>query len=347
MEMTLASIQRAVGGEIEGNADFVVCGVNSLDLAGVSDISYAESERYLEKANRSAAGVLVVTPDFPSLQGKSLLRCGVPRATFVRIMFLFQALHAPPEGLRSGAVIAPDAWLGQNVSVGENAVVGDETRVGDGTEIAPGAKIGKRVRIGRNCLIGPNVVLYDGISLGDRVRIHGGAVIGGEGFGNVRTEQGWIRIPQLGTVVIEDDVDIGCNTCIDRAAFGETRVRRGTKIDNLVQIAHNGDVGEDCLIVSQTGLAGSVTLGKNVTLSGQVAIIEHIKIGEGAIIAGQTGVTKDVGPGKVVWGTPNRAFKQVTRELAALARLPKLLKEVREINNRLRKLETSSPERKG
>jgi UDP-3-O-[3-hydroxymyristoyl] glucosamine N-acyltransferase len=345
MEMTLASIQRGVGGEIEGDADFVVCGVNSLDLARVSDISYAESERYLEKAERSAAGVLVVAPDFPSLQGKSLLRCGVPRATFVRVMYLFQEPHAPPQGLRSGAVVAPSASLGHHVPIGENAVVGDETRVGDGTEISPGAKIGKRVRIGRNCLIGPNVILYDDISLGDGVRIHGGAVVGGEGFGNVRTEQGWIRIPQLGTVVIEDDVDIGCNTCIDRAAFGETRVRRGTKIDNLVQIGHNGDVGEDCLIVSQVGLAGSVTLGRNAILSGQVAIVEHVKIGQGAIIAGQSGVTKDVGPGEIIWGTPGRAFKRVTRELAALTRLPQLLQEVKEIKNQMRKLEATSPER--
>ncbi|MEA3412457.1 MAG: UDP-3-O-(3-hydroxymyristoyl)glucosamine N-acyltransferase [Pseudomonadota bacterium] len=344
MQITLESIQRAVGGEIEGDTGFIVQGVNALDHAGEGEISYAESDRFLEKALESGAGALVVTPDFPSVKGKALLRCDVPRATFVRIMLLFRDTQREPAGPRPGAVVAPGASIGDNVAVGENAVVGDGARVGDGTGIAPGATIGKRVTIGRDCHIGPNVVLYDGVTLGDRVRIHGGAVIGGEGFGNVRTEEGWIRIPQLGTVVIEDDVDIGCNTCVDRAAFGETRIRRGTKIDNLVQVAHNSDVGEDCLIVSQAGLAGSVTLGKNVTIAGQVAVVEHIKVGDGAIIAGQAGVTRDVGPGEITWGTPNRAFKRVTRELAALARLPGLLKDIKAIERRLRKLETSTPE---
>jgi UDP-3-O-[3-hydroxymyristoyl] glucosamine N-acyltransferase len=335
MEMTLASIQRGVGGEIEGDADFVVCGVNSLDLARVSDISYAESERYLEKAERSAAGVLVVAPDFPSLQGKSLLRCGVPRATFVRVMYLFQEPHAPPQGLRSGAVVAPSASLGHHVSIGENAVVGDETRVGDGTEIAPGAKIGKRVRIGRNCLIGPNVILYDDISLGDGVRIHGGAVVGGEGFGNVRTEQGWIRIPQLGTVVIEDDVDIGCNTCIDRAAFGETRVRRGTKIDNLVQIGHNCRIGEGVIVVAQAGLAGSTVVERGAIVMAQAGIADHLRIGERAFVGPQSGVRKDVPAGGRVMGTPQRSERSWHRVSAALSRLPGLLRRVRALERRL------------
>lgn len=340
MQLTLKDIQRKLGGDIEGQGDVAVTGVADLDGAGPGLISFAESSKHLESVHRSQASALIVSPEFPHLCGKNVLRINEPRYAFVKVMRLFERQPVFASGVHPSAVIADHGVdLGEQVSVAEHAVLRANTKIGRGTHIESGAHIGEDVKIGEHCHIGPNVVLKHGVLIGDRVTLHACSVIGGDGFGYVWADQAHQKIPQLGTVQIEDDVEIGCNVCIDRATFGTTRIRRGTKIDNLVQIGHNNDIGEHCIIISQVGLSGSVTLGERVTLAGQVGVADHISIGDGAIVGAASGVSKDIKTGEIVWGLPAQARKKTLKELASLGRLPDLIRQFKEFSARLTRLE--------
>ena len=341
MALSLAEIQRHVGGRLEGDADTMISGVNSLGLAQIGEISFAESERYLERARQSNASALIVPEAFPETGGANWLRVDDPRRAFVAVMMLFdESEERVSFGIHPKAMVAErGVSLGERVAIAECAVIRSDVRIGVGTCIESGVHVGEGVTIGCDCRIGPNAVLMPKVVIGDRVVIHSGTVIGGDGFGYIRSGGRQKKIPQLGTVQIDDDVEIGCNVCIDRATFGVTRIRRGAKIDNLVQIAHNNDIGEHSILVSQVGLSGSVTLGKRVTLAGQVGVADHVAIGDGATAAARTGVSKDIKSGQVVWGAPNRPIKQVMRELACLARLPRLFSQVRTLAVRLSALE--------
>jgi UDP-3-O-[3-hydroxymyristoyl] glucosamine N-acyltransferase len=337
---TLTDLQKVVGGRIDGDPQTRICGVSSLSGAGPGDLSFAENLKYREAARSSRAAALVVPEDFPALPGRALLRVAHPRQTFVRIMTLFdRPAPLPPPGVHPTACVAPDAELAADVRVGEHAVIRPGARIGAGSVVDAGAFVGEGVRIGAECRIGPNVTLYHGVVLGDRVVIHAGSVIGGEGFGYVWNGERQQKIPQLGTVVIEDDVEIGCNTCIDRATFGDTRIRKGVKIDNLVQVAHNDDIGEHSILVAQVGLAGSITLERRVTLGGQVGVADHVTIGEGVVVGGKAGVASDIPPGQTHLGTPSHPADHAKRMFGALALLPKWLQKVREMERRLRRLE--------
>ncbi|MGR9100449.1 MAG: UDP-3-O-(3-hydroxymyristoyl)glucosamine N-acyltransferase [Gammaproteobacteria bacterium] len=340
MTLTLSQIQRQVGGEISGSGETAVCGVNSLELAQPGDISFAENERYLDKARLSGASALVVPKSFPDLDNADCLKVDRPRETFIGIMMLFDKNRFQLSGIHPSAVISPNnVELGESVAVGECAVIRDNVKIGGGTQIESGVHIASNVTIGENCRIGPNVSILSDVTIGSHVVIHAGTVIGGEGFGYFWNGTRQQKVPQLGGVRIDDHVEIGCNTCIDRATFGMTRIRQGVKIDNLVQIAHNNDIGDHSIIVSHVGLSGSVTLGKRVTLAGQVGVADHITIGDGATAAARTGISKDIPPGQVDWGAPNRPIKQVMKEFACIARLPKLMEQVKEMAKRLSELE--------
>jgi UDP-3-O-[3-hydroxymyristoyl] glucosamine N-acyltransferase len=342
MELSLSEIQRYVGGRLEGDADTMISGVNSLELAEKGEISFAESERYLECARQSSASALIVPEGFPETGGVNWLYVRDPRQAFIAVMMLFDQSEEERVsfGIHPRAVIAErGVSLGERVAIAECAVIRGDVRIGAGTSIESGVHLGQGVAIGRDCRIGPNAVLMPKVVIGDRVIIHAGTVIGGDGFGYIWSDDRRTKIPQLGTVQIDDDVEIGCNVCIDRATFGVTRIRRGVKIDNLVQIAHNNDIGEHSILVSQVGLSGSVTLGERVTLAGQVGVADHVAIGNGATAAARTGVSKDIKSGQVVWGAPNRPIKQVMRELACLSRLPRLFSQVRTLAARLSELE--------
>ena len=303
-------------------------GVSALEQAGPQDLCFAESPSQQDAVAASRAGLTLVGEDFPAVPGKALLRVADPRARFFEI-----AIHFIPEpetdGRHPSAAIHPDAALGAGVAVGACAVIAAGAVVGDGSRIGPGAYIGPGARIGSDCLIGPNVSVLRDCEIGDRCILHPGVAIGGDGFGFRWDGTGHRKVPQLGRVVIEDDVEIGCNSCVDRATLGVTRVGRGTKIDNLVQVAHNVVVGRHSILVSQSGIAGSSTLGDGVVVAGQVAISDHLRVGDGARIGGQAGVVKDVAPGESLFGTPARPVKQALRESAALARLPDLIKQVK------------------
>ncbi|MCK4304761.1 MAG: UDP-3-O-(3-hydroxymyristoyl)glucosamine N-acyltransferase, partial [Candidatus Eisenbacteria sp.] len=241
--------------------------------------------------------------------------------------------------IHSSALVGRNVCCGQHAAIGPHVIIGDRCRIGENTTILPGVVIAADVSIGSDCLIYPNVVLREGTELGNRVLVHSGAVIGADGFGFVNRGGEHQKIPQLGRVVIEDDVEIGANTCIDRATTGATIVRRGTRIDNLVQVAHNVTIGRHSILCAQVGIAGSTAVGDGVTLAGQVGIVGHIEIGDHAMVGAQGGVTKSVPPGAKVSGYPATQHSLAKRMYAGMRHLPDLLKDVRELKRRLDKLD--------
>ena len=305
-----------------------ISGVADLAAASPTDLCFAEQADQAEAVAASAAIVLLVPTDFPDMPGKVLIRCVGPRRAFFAVAALFVP-PPPPPGVDPGAHVHPSATLGEDVSIGTGAAIGAAAVIGARCVIAGGAQIGADVQIGDDCVLEPNVTVMHGSRIGRGCTLRAGAVIGSDGFGFAWDGERHRKVPQLGRVVLEDEVDIGCNSCVDRATLGETRVRRGTKVDNLVQIAHNTDIGEHVILVSQSGVAGSSRLGTGVVVAGQVAVSDHVTVGAGARIGGQSGVTKDVAAGATVFGTPARDMKQALRELGALAQLPELLRRVK------------------
>jgi UDP-3-O-[3-hydroxymyristoyl] glucosamine N-acyltransferase len=314
--MTLGQLIEKLGGTLlQGNADAHIEGVNSASEAGPTDLVFAEDEESAAEALTGNAAAVVLRPNTPINNPfeKGIVEAPNPRLWFARAAKLLNPAPAATS-IHPSAVVDPSAQLGRNAI------------------IQAGAIIGAGVRIGNDCRIYPRAVLYPGTTLGNRVVIHAGVVLGADGFGYVRDSStgSYTQFPQQGTLTIEDDIEIGANTTIDRGALGETRIRRGTKIDNLVHIGHNCDIGEDVVIAALTGISGSSSVGKGAIIAGQVGIGDHAHVGPGVILGGQAGVlsgktiTNDgLKPGTVLWGTPARPLKQVLRELAVLARLVK------------------------
>jgi UDP-3-O-[3-hydroxymyristoyl] glucosamine N-acyltransferase len=310
MKQTSLQIAEFLRGELKGRRDVVLQSVASLRNAGPADLSYAE-EKFHAEARASRAGcILVRSGDFP---GQTVIVVSNPKLAF--------ALSA--ERLQEGAT--------ESTSIHSTAVVEPGATIGKGTTIGPGCVIGKSVRIGDRCVLHPHVTVYPNVVIGNNVIIHAGAVIGADGFGFVKDRDRYVKFPQVGGVIIEDDVEIGANTCIDRGSLETTIVRRGTKLDNLIQIAHNVEIGEHTVIAAQTGISGSSTVGPNSTLGGQVGIGEHARLDASTIIGGQGGVLngKHVRGGEVLWGTPVRPLKQFLEQQAYLARLPRWIEEVK------------------
>ncbi len=313
-------------------------GANTLELAGPNDLSFAERADQAEAVAASRAAAVVVPQDFPSLADTLLIRSPEPRRAFFRVAESFLP-GSEVRGVHPGAIIDPDAVLGDGVAVGPCAVIAAGVRVGDRGVVGPGSYLAPGVTLGADCVVEANVTIQWGSTLGDRCVVRSGSVIGGDGFGFQWDGQGHRKIPQLGRVVIEDDVDIGCNCCVDRATLGVTRIGRGTKIDNLVQVAHNTDIGAHVILVSQSGVAGSSRVGTGAVIAGQVAVSDHVSVGAGARVGGQSGVTKDVPAGASVFGTPARPIKDTLRELGALAQLPALLKQIKRQEQDLARLQ--------
>lgn len=333
--MTLSELIDRLGGKlVQGDPEWMVDGVNLCERASPFDIVFADTSGAVIAALSSKAGVIAVMPgvagSYP--RGKNIIEVDNPRLWFSKAAKLMTP-SLPQTGVHPKAVVMPDSILGVGVTVEACAVIESGARIGPNTRIEAGAIVGNGVQIGEKCRIFPRVVIYPGTIVGDRVMVHAGAILGSDGFGYVRdasTGQ-YTQFPQQGTLAIEDDVEIGANVTIDRGALAETRIRRGTKIDNLVHIGHNCDIGEDVILVALTGISGSSKVGRGAILAGQVGIGDHATVGPGVMLGGQAGVlsgktvtTKGLRPGTVLWGTPARPLKQVLREQVTLSRLARL-----------------------
>jgi UDP-3-O-[3-hydroxymyristoyl] glucosamine N-acyltransferase len=332
--VTVGELIRELGGElILGDPETLIAGVDSAECAKGWDLVFGENQKTGELALAGGASAIVVSLGFipPSDSRMTIISARQPRLWFAKAAKLLE-LEIHVTGIHSSAVVAPDALLGGGVSIGPSAMVGIGSWIGAFTRIEAGAVIGDHVKIGEHCRIHPRAVLYPGTVVGNRVIVHAGAVLGADGFGYVRDEEtgSYTQFPQQGRLVIEDDVEIGANTTIDRGALSETRIRRGVKLDNLVHIGHNCDIGEDVVIASQTGISGSSTVGKGAILAGQVGIGDHAHVGDGVILGGQAGVLSGKTletTGTVLWGTPAKPLREYLRELATLTRLSRRKKD--------------------
>ncbi len=328
---------------MEGDENIPISGISNIEDAQDGDITFAENERLLSSAGRSRASAVIAPFAGPSAN-KALIRVKNPRFAFAQVLRIFAPEPSVYRGIHSSAVIGANARFGENVSVHALAVIGDNVSIGANSVIYSHAYIGDDVTIGENCVIYPHTVLHGHTEIGDCVVIHSGSVLGTDGFGYMFIEDRHYKIPQIGRVIVEHDVEIGANVTIDRARTGSTRIGAGTKIDNLVHIGHNVTVGRNCVIVAQVGVSGSVTIGDGVILAGQVGVKDHVTIGDGSVVCGQTGVIGDLPPRSFVSGGYARAHHQEMRAQAIITRLPEMHKKFKEMEERLAVLEKRNGE---
>lgn len=331
--MNVRSIAECTGGTLEGSGEIEISRVAALETAAEGEISFVESA---EKIFQSNADCLFVPENFPS-QNRTIIRVKNPKLAFAQIA---AKLHPPKKresSIHSTALIAESAKIGKDVYIGAFVCIGENSEIGRGTQIRDGSKIGDNVKIGENSVIHPQVFIEHGSIIGDRVILHSGVKIGADGFGYVRDgAKGYVKFPQIGFVIIENDVEIGANTCVDRGALGETRIGEGTKIDNLVQIAHNVRIGKRCVIAAQTGISGSTIIEDDCVIGGQVGMGDHATVKSGAVIGSQAGVL----PGKIVrqgvwWGTPVQPLDEYKRQNAHLKGIVRLKEEIKELKKQL------------
>jgi UDP-3-O-[3-hydroxymyristoyl] glucosamine N-acyltransferase len=334
MKRSLQQIADAVGARLIGSGQGEVSSVASIESASAADLVFVEDEKHLAAALQSKAGAIVAGEFAVAAPGdRTVLISDHPKLAFARAArFLSEdsreGVIAGKAKIHPAAEVHVSAKLGQDTYVEARAVIHENVEIGDGTRIGSGCVVGAGVRVGRESQIYPNVTIYAGTTLGDRVIVHAGAVLGSDGFGYVRDRKTghYEKFPQVGRLVIEDDVEIGANATVDRGALDETRIRRGAKIDNLVHIGHNCQIGEDVVIAAQTGLSGSIVIENGAVLGGQVGIGEHARIGEGVMLGGQGGVLPNKvlrGKGQAFWGTPAQPLREYLKQLATLARLAK------------------------
>jgi UDP-3-O-[3-hydroxymyristoyl] glucosamine N-acyltransferase len=337
LKKTLRELADWVDGQVCGDESIEIEGITGIDEAGPSDLTFAVLP-HLDRAAASGAAAVII-PQTEEFTAKPAIRVANPRVAFTRLLNLFNPPPPVVAGVHPTAVVGSNVTIGNNVSVMAQVFIGDDVVIGDGTTIYPQAYLGNGTIVGQDCLIHPRVTLREKTQLGDRVIIQSGAVLGGDGFGYVTVDGEHLKVPQVGNVVIENDVEIGANTAIDRATTGSTIVKRGTKIDNLVHLAHNDVIGEHCFIVAQTGISGSVTVGDRVTLAGQTGTAGHIKIGANSVFIGRAGITKDTPENYFGAGTPARPHQEWLREQIALHKLPETMKKIRNMEKRLIELE--------
>ena len=328
--MTLSELAGRLEADLHGPGDAQITGIAGIEHAIAGQVTFVSNKKYTALARKTQASAILVEPGFPKITVPTL-RIADPYLAYARTIELFYQPPTYPPGVHATAVIAPTAHIGENCHIGAYVVIGDHVIIGADSTLHPHVIIYPHVNVGKRVTIHAHAIVREHCRLGDDVILQNGAVIGADGFGFARTSAGWYKIVQSGPAVLENDVEIQANACVDRASIGETRIRRGAKIDNLVQVGHGSTVGEDTLLCSQVGLAGSTDVGKNVILAGQVGVAGHCRIGDGAIATAQSGIPNDVAPGKTVSGYPAIDNRQWLRSVALFNRLPELLRNLRKI----------------
>ncbi len=339
---TVAEAAERIRGEIEGDRTVTFVGVAPLSSAGPSELSWLGSEKYAAEFAESRAAAIVVPTGWKASGGPVLIRVADPD---VAMCSLLSWLAPPPvrvaAGVHASAVIEAGAVV-EGVSIGAHAFVGAGAVIGAGTQLHPGVYVGENAQVGRECVLYPGVIVRERVVLGDRVVIHSNSTIGADGFGYLQRGGQHVKVPQIGTVVVEDDVEIGANCAIDRARSGVTRIGRGAKIDNLVQIGHNCDVGEGSILVGQVGLSGTVTVGPYAMLGGQTGVADHVRIGRAARVCAQSGIMRDVPEGDTVMGTPAVGLRELMRIHSLSRKLPQMAAAIRDLVERVKQLESSA-----
>lgn len=343
MVYTVDDIARLVQGEVVGDGTVRIRGVTSIDEAQEGTLVLAENPVYFKRAEASSASCILARKEAGPSR-KNLVLVDNPKVAFAHVLSMYHPPKKVPTGVHPSAVIGEGVELGAQVAIGPFVAIGDRVKIGDRSVIGPGCVIGDDCAVGEDALFHTHVTLYSGTRVGKRVVIHAGVVLGADGFGFAPQGAKQVKIPQVGNAVIEDDVEIGANSCVDRATLGRTQIGRGVKIDNMVQVGHNVAVGEDSLLCAFVGIGGSSSLGRGCTLAGQVGIADHVTVGDRVMIGAQAGVPpgKQLRDGEVVFGSPARPIHEAKQQLAALGRLPDLLKEVAALRQKVAELEARS-----
>ena len=341
--MRVRELAEWLSATFEGDGEIELVGVAPVESAGAGDLAFVASRKAVQQADASAAGCLLVPMEWPSPCYSTVIRVPDPRAAFARAMSRFYPTAELKPGVHPTAVVGKDVEMGALVYIGPHAVVGDGTRIGVAASIGAGCYVGKRVILGEGCVLHPNVTVYDNCDIGRGTIVHSGAVIGADGFGYVMEHDRWHKFPQVGRVEIGEFVEIGANSCVDRAAMGVTQVGDGAKLDNMVHVGHNCRIGRHVVVAAQTGFSGGVVVGDYAVIGGQVGIGDKARIESRAVLGSGCGVltSKIVRSGETVWGTPARPLKQHLEQLANLARLPELRREIADLKRRLAELERS------
>jgi UDP-3-O-[3-hydroxymyristoyl] glucosamine N-acyltransferase len=348
MTKTAEELAASIGAKLQGDRNLEVRGVAAPERAGAHDLIYVETAKHAERAANSAAGC-VVAGEGMSIRGKTVLRHPQPKVAFAKAAAMLVERGPIAVGIHATALVAPLARVGKDVSIGPYAVIGEDAHVGEGTQVGAHCVVGAGCWIGEKCRIHPRVTLYAGVRIGQRVEIHAGTVIGADGFGYVYGDGRYWKFPQVGIVEIGDDVEIGANATIDRGSLDDTRVGEGVKLDNLVHVGHNVQIGAHTVIAAQTGISGSSSLGHHVVVGGQVGIADHCTLEDGAIAGAQAGIPtgKTIRAGQTVWGTPAREIGKFKEAYAWYARLPELGARIKEIEGKMsaKEKKKSSPQR--
>lgn len=338
---TVAELAAICEGELSGDGEFVITGANALESAKETELSFVASNKAITLARSSRAGCLLVPGDFGENGRWALIRVANPRVAFVRALASLYPQSRHEAGIHPTASVASSARISETASVGAFVTIGEHTVIGEGSVIGSHCSIGRSVQIGDGTVLRPKVTLYDGVRIGSRVLLHSGCVIGADGFGFALVQDHYEKFPQVGTVEIEDDVEIGANSCVDRAALGVTRVGQGTKLDNMVHIAHNCQIGRHVVIAAQTGFSGGVTVGDYAVIGGQVGVGDKATIDSRAIVGSGAGILTSarVHAGEPVWGVPARPLRQHLKGLAYVGKIPDLQNELRETRRKLQAIE--------
>ena len=338
MKKRLKEIAEWVDGTVVGDGEIEISGVAAIEEARPGEITFVADPKYLPKLSKTNASAVIVSKKVTQAD-KPLLCVTHPQLAFAKILTLFSQKPYQPKGIDPNAWISPTARLGKDLTLYPFVYIGDRCSIGDRTTLYPGVSVGEDSSIGEDSILYPNVSVYSATIIGKRVILHSGVVVGSDGFGYVKEGKRNVKIPQVGIVEIEDDVEIGANTTIDRAALGKTIIRRGVKIDNLVQVAHNVVIGEDSIIVAQVGISGSTKIGSNVTLAGQVGVVGHVEIGDNALVGAQAGVTHDLPGNQGYVGSPALPHREFLRAITVFPKLPEMRKTLLDLERRLQKME--------